>query len=133
MFAKTTIIGRLGADPSQKFTADGTPVTSFSVATDRSWTKDGQKQSVTTWYRVTAWRRLAETCAQFLQKGKLIYVEGVLSAPRVYEAKDGTHRASLDLTANVVKFLSSRNETTIETSDEGYASEPENGVSEVPF
>jgi single-strand DNA-binding protein len=112
MYQKLIIIGRLGRDPEMRYTPDGTPVTSFSVATDRRWTDaNGQQQSRTVWFRVTAWRRLAETCNQYLTKGRLVMVEGELTEPRPYQSRDGEWRASLDVTANAVKFLGGRGDT----------------------
>jgi len=111
MYQRLILIGRLGADPEMRYTTDGTPVTSFSVATDRKWTDaSGQAQSKTTWFRVSAWRKLAETCNQYLGKGKLVFVEGELSEPKPFEGRDGNWRASLDVTALNVKFLSPRTE-----------------------
>ena len=111
MYQKLILIGRLGRDPEMRYTPDGTPVTNFSVATDRRWTDaNGQQQSRTVWFRVTAWRRLAETCNQFLTKGRLVMVEGEVQEPKPYQGRDGTWRCSLDVTANVVRFLSGRGE-----------------------
>ncbi len=111
MYQKLILIGRLGRDPEMRYTPDGTPVTSFSVATDRRWTDaNGQQQSRTVWFRVTAWRRLAETCNQYLTKGRLVMVEGELMEPRVFQGRDGEWRASLDVTASAVKFLGGRGE-----------------------
>jgi len=102
MYAKTILIGRLGADPEMRYTPDGTPVTNFSVATDRTWTDSaGQKQQRTTWYGVTAWQRLAETCHQYLAKGRLVMVEGEVQQPKPYQGRDGTWRASLEVRADV--------------------------------
>jgi single-strand DNA-binding protein len=112
MYQKLIIIGRLGRDPEMRYTPDGTPVTSFSVATGRRWTDaNGQQQSRTVWFHVTAWRRLAETCNQYLTKGRLVMVEGELTEPRPYQSRDGEWRASLDVTANAVKFLGGRGDT----------------------
>jgi len=109
MYQKIIIVGRLGADPSLSYTADGTPVTSFSVATDRRWTDaDGKAQSKTTWFRVSAWRKLAETCNEYLSKGRQVLVEGELGEPKPYQGRDGQWRASLDVTAQSVKFLGSK-------------------------
>jgi single-strand DNA-binding protein len=111
MYQKLIIIGRLGRDPEMRYTPDGTPVTSFSVATDRRWTDaNGQQQSRTVWFRVTAWRRLAETCNQYLTKGRLVMVEGEVMEPRTYQGRDGEWRASLDVTARNVQFLGGRGE-----------------------
>jgi len=111
MYQKVILIGRLGRDPEMRYTADGTPVTSFSVATDRRWTdQSGQQQQRTVWFRVTAWKRQAETCNQFLTKGRLVMVEGELSEPKPYQSREGEWRASLEVRALAVKFLESRGE-----------------------
>lgn len=111
MHQSITIIGRLGADPEMRYTPDGAPVTSFSVATDRKWKNaEGQEQVKTTWFRVSCWRKLAEITNQYLSKGKLVFIEGELAEPKPYQAKDGTWRASLDVTATNVKFLSPKSE-----------------------
>ncbi|NLD71443.1 MAG: single-stranded DNA-binding protein [Chloroflexi bacterium] len=111
MYQRLMIIGRLGRDPEMRYTASGVPVTNFSVATDRRWTdQNGQQQERTVWFRVSAWRRLAETCNQYLSKGRLVMVEGELSEPTPYQARDGEWRASLDVTARNVQFLGGRDE-----------------------
>ena len=111
MYQRLMIIGRLGRDPEMRYTASGVPVTNFSVATDRRWTdQNGQQQERTVWFRVSAWRRLAETCNQYLSKGRLVMVEGALSEPTPYQARDGEWRASLDVTARNVQFLGGRDE-----------------------
>lgn len=106
MFQQTIIIGNLGRDPEMRFTGDGTPVTSFSVAVNRKWTSaDGSQGEKTWWFRVTAWRRLAETCNQYLRKGSPVMVIGEIDAS-AYMPRDGSEpRASLELTAQQVKFL----------------------------
>jgi len=102
---KMLIIGRVGGDPEMRFTPDGTAVTSFSVAANRNIRQpDGSFREETEWFRVSAWRKLAETCNQFLTKGKLIYVEGSLRT-RSYDGKDGQKRFSLDVNAEKVLFL----------------------------
>jgi len=109
MYQKLIIIGNLGRDPEMRYTQDGTPVTSFSVATNRRWTDaSGQQQERTVWFRVSAWRRLAETCNQYLSKGRRVLVEGEIQEPRVWQGQDGQWRASLDVTARAVKFLGGR-------------------------
>ncbi|HQJ50176.1 MAG TPA: single-stranded DNA-binding protein [Anaerolineae bacterium] len=77
MYQNTIVVGHLGRDPEMRYTPDGTPVTTFNIATSRKWTNpEGQPQEKTTWFRVTAWRKLAENCNQFLAKGRLVLVEG---------------------------------------------------------
>ncbi len=111
MYQTTTIIGYLGSDPEMRYTPSGVPVTSFGVAVNRKWTdKDGETQERTTWFRVTAWRKLAETCAQHLRKGRLVMVEGDIDAS-AWTGQDGKPRATLELTAKTVKFLSPKEES----------------------
>jgi len=95
------IIGNLGRDPEMRYTPDGKPVTSFSVAVNKKWA-DGEK---TWWFRVTCWDRLAETANEYLKKGSLVMVIGEIDA-NAWTAQDGTARGSLELTARNVKFLS---------------------------
>lgn len=138
MYQKVIIIGRLGRDPEMRYTPDGTPVTSFSVATDRRWTdQSGQQQQRTVWWRVSAWRRLAETCNQFMTKGSLVMIEGEITEPRTYQAKDGTWRANLDLTANAVRLLSGRGEAQAAAGGAPAATAegevPSLGEEEIPF
>ena len=106
---KILIIGNLGSDPEMRYTPNGNPVTSFTVATNRRYrTSDGENREETEWFRISAWNRLAETCNQYLQKGSKVYLEGRLSS-RTYTANDGTTRVSLDVNASEVRFIDSRN------------------------
>ena len=115
-FNKITIVGYLGRDPELRYTADGTPVCDFSVATtERRKDKSGEPQDITTWFRVTVWRKQAELAGQYLTKGKQVYVEGRL-IQREYQDRDGHTRYSLEVTASDVQFLGSR-------GDEGSARE----------
>ena len=105
MYQNTVVVGHLGRDPEMKYTQDGTPVTSFSIATTRKWTgKDGQPAEETTWFRVAVWGKLGETCNQYLSKGRLVLVEGTISAS-AYKSREGEARASLELRASTVRFL----------------------------
>jgi single-strand DNA-binding protein len=109
MYTKLLIIGNLGRDPELRFLPDGTPVTTFSVATSR---KAGEKDE-TTWFRVTVWSKQAESCNQYLTKGSKVLVEGRLKAePTVYQRKDGTWASSYELTAETVRFLSGKSDET---------------------
>ena len=117
MYQKLVIVGRLGRDPEMRFTPTGQAVTSFSVATERQYTDQrGKPVKETVWFKVTAWGKLAETCNTYLQKGKLVLIEGRLTVdaktggPRVWTGQDGQARASYEVTAQTVKFLSQRSE-----------------------
>ena len=117
MYQKLVIVGRLGRDPEMRYTPTGQAVTSFSVATDRQYSdQSGKPVKETVWFKVTAWGKLAETCNTYLQKGKLVLIEGRLTVdaktggPRVWTGQDGQARASYEVTAQTVKFLSQRSE-----------------------
>jgi single-strand DNA-binding protein len=117
-FNKIIVVGYLGRDPEIRYTADGTPVCSFSVATtERKKDKSGEFQDITTWFRVSVWRRQAELANQYLSKGKQVYVEGRLSANE-YQDRDGNTRTSLDIQATDIQFLSSRSENETGTKEE---------------
>jgi single-strand DNA-binding protein len=104
---KVMIIGNLGKDPEMKYTANGNSVTKFPVAVNRAYTTpSGERKEETEWFNVVAWSKLAETCSQFLQKGRRVYVEGRLQT-RVYEDPPGHKNYWTDLVANTVLFLES--------------------------
>lgn len=117
MFQKLTLIGHLGSDPDLRYTSQGTPVCTFSVATNRRWTNnDGTQGEETVWWRVSAWGRLGETCHQYLSKGRMVFIEGEIvpdpqtGGPRLWTGKDGQVRASFEVRARTVKFLGGRGE-----------------------
>ncbi len=111
MYQKTVIVGHVGRDAEMRYTPTGVPVTSFSVAVNRRWTSaNGEQQEKTTWFRVTCWRKLAETAAQYITKGKLLLVEGEVDV-QAYTDREGAARGTLELTANTFKFLGGRGET----------------------
>jgi len=113
---KIMIIGNVGRDPESRFTSDGTEFVSFSVAvSERARRAQGGDQGaapanqdeITTWFRVTAWRRLAEVVKQYVQKGTSIFVMGTLRVSE-YTGNDGQKRTSLDITMDEMQLLSSR-------------------------
>ena len=110
MYQRTIVVGHLGRDPEMRYTPTGVPVTSFSMATTRKWTNaNGEPQEKTTWFRVTCWRKQAELAAQYLQKGRLVLVEGEIETS-AWTDKEGNPRASLELTASTFRFLGARGE-----------------------
>ena len=105
---KVMIIGHLGRDPEMRYTPSGRPVTTFSVATNRSWTtSDGEKRTDTEWFNVVAWNKLAEICNQYLVKGQQVYVEGRLQTRR-WEDSNGTRHTSVEVVANEMIMLGDR-------------------------
>ncbi len=102
---KIIVIGNVGADPEMRFTASGTPVTSFSIAANRSYNSpEGDRKQETEWFNVVTWNRLAETCNQYLSKGRRAYVEGRLHS-HSWEGQDGQRRFRNEIIANTVLFL----------------------------
>jgi single-strand DNA-binding protein len=107
---KVMVIGNVGRDPEMRYTASGTPVTSFSVATSRSWTNsEGERCEETEWFNVVAWSNLAEICKQHLRKGQQVYIEGRLQT-RQWEDHEGRKRYRTELVANEMIKLGSRGE-----------------------
>jgi len=102
---KIIVIGNLGSEPEMRFTPNGRPVTSFSVATNwRFTTPEGERKEETEWFTVVTWGRLAEQCNQFLTKGRLVYVEGRLRT-HTWESQDGQKRYRNEIVADRVSFL----------------------------
>jgi single-strand DNA-binding protein len=102
---KVMIIGNLGADPEMRFAPSGSPVTSFNIASSRTFTtKDGEKKQETEWFTVVTWDKLAENCNQFLSKGRKAYVEGRLKT-RSWEDKEGVKHYKTEVIASQVIFL----------------------------
>jgi single-strand DNA-binding protein len=102
---KVMLIGNVGTDPEMRFTPSGNPVTSFRLATSRVYTtSDGERKQETEWFTVVAWRKLAESCNQFLTKGQRVYVEGNIRT-RNWEGRDGQKRTAVEVIANRVLFL----------------------------
>ena len=117
MYHTIIIAGNVGQEPSMRFTPSGQAVTAFSVATNRQYTNSaGETVKETVWFRVTSWGKQAETCNQYVKKGSKVLVEGRLTAdpstggPKIFDKNDGTKGASFEVTANTVRFLSSRDE-----------------------
>lgn len=104
-FNKIILVGNLGRDPELRYTPQGTPVCSFTVATnEKRKDKTGETQDVTTWFRVTLWGRQAETASQYLTKGRPIYVEGRLRLEE-WTDRDGKQRFTLEVHATDMQFI----------------------------
>lgn len=110
MYSKVIIVGNIGGDVTMRYTPSGDAVTSFSLATNKTWTKDGVKQEKATWWKVTCWRKLAEVTATYCKKGDRLLVEGEDVEVQTYTNKNGEAAASLGLTASAVKFMTPKGE-----------------------
>jgi single-strand DNA-binding protein len=109
-FELVLLVGYLGKDPEMRYTPQGTAVTTFSMATDREYTKNDEKVKETTWWRVQTWGKSAEACNEYLRKGSLVAVEGRMSPnergnPRIWTNKSGEPQALFEVNAKEVKFL----------------------------
>ena len=105
MYNRIMAIGNLGRDPEMRYTAQGVPVTTFSIATNRVYTDAaGQRQEETQWFTVVTWRQLAEQCNQYLVKGRRAFVEGRLHS-RTWEGNDGRPHFVVEIIADQVRFL----------------------------
>lgn len=111
------LAGNLGRDPEMRYTPSGQAVTNFNVAVDDSYTNsNGERVDRTIWIRVSAWGRLAETCNNYLKKGRKVLVEGRLvvdpatGGPRTFTRNDGSSGANYEVSARTVRFLSARGE-----------------------
>jgi single-strand DNA-binding protein len=142
MYQTVIIVGNVGRDPEMRYTPSGQAVTSFSVATNRQYNNNnGETVKETVWFRVSAWGKTGETCNQYLKKGSKVLIEGRLTAdpatggPRIWTSQDGSPRASFEVSAQTVRFLSSRNEVegggtgTAPVTEEGGAPADE----DIPF
>ncbi len=105
---KVIIIGNLTRDPELKQTQSGQPVATFGIATNREWaTKDNDRKKSTEFHEVVAWARLAEICANYLRKGKLVYIEGYLKT-RSWEAENGEKRFRTEIVMHDMIMLDKR-------------------------
>ena len=105
---KVIIIGVLGRDPEMRYTPSGRPVTSFSVATSRTWVSaEGERREETEWFNVVAWGNLAEICKAHLTKNQQVYVEGRLQT-RGWEDETGKKHFRTELVANEMILLGDR-------------------------
>lgn len=128
MYQQITLIGNLGNDPESRFTPAGVPVASFSLAVNKRFTNaNGETTDKSTWFRVTTWRKQAEIVGQYLHKGSKVMVVGEVEEARAFTDRDGKNRASLEVTAQLVKFLDGNGK---EVHAEGGSG---GGESDIPF
>lgn len=143
-FNKIILVGNLGRDPELRYTPQGTPVCSFTLATnERRKDKAGEMQDITTWFRVTLWGRQAETASQYLTKGRPVYVEGRLRVEE-WTDRDGKARHTLEVHATDMQFIGTRGEDggqgharsdagPSSSAGRGPASEPDINDDDIPF
>ena len=129
---KVLLIGHLGRDPEMRYTPSGRPVTTFSMASSRSWnTAEGERRSETEWFNIVAWGSLAEICNQYLKKGQQVYIEGRLQTRR-WEDDEGNKRSTTEVVAREMIMLGDRRDKEDQTrpDEETYGDEDDD---EFPF
>lgn len=115
---KVMLIGRLGRDPEMRYTPSGRPVTTFSLASSRTWnTSEGERKTETEWFNIVTWGSLAEICKQFLTKGQQVYIEGRLQT-RYWEDAEGKKHNATEIVANEMIILGDRRDQTQTEGDE---------------
>lgn len=141
MYQQITIVGNVGRDPELRYTQEGIAVCDFSVAVNRRFGTGDDARDETTWFRVNVWRNQAEVVAKYLKKGRQVLVVGEVRA-NPYLDKSGQAAASLDITAQTVKFLGNRDDS--ENGGERYeddfqprgkrgSSRPPENTEDIPF
>lgn len=120
MINSAHLIGRLGKDPIARFTPNQVAVTNFTIATDSSYSKDGERHKRTDWHNIVTFGKIAEAASNYLKKGRLVYVEGRLQT-RSWDDKDGIKRYTTEIVASEVKFLDSSSNVAPPPEDPGYA------------
>jgi single-strand DNA-binding protein len=132
---KVILVGNLGADPEVRYASSGAAVVNFRIATSENWTnKEGGKETRTEWHRIVAFGKLAEICAEYLNKGKQVYIEGRLQS-RSWEDKEGNKRWTTEIVANNVVMLGGAGDQVRDTSGEPPEGPPEPSQQEddIPF
>jgi len=141
---KALLIGHLGKDPEIRYTADGSPVANFSLATNEFWVdKNGTRQERTEWHNIVAWTKLAELAKRYLTKGRQVYVEGRIRT-REWDDREGNKRRTTEIVASTLVLLGSRAEghelaapvaATQRTSAEGEPGLAETAITDddIPF
>lgn len=142
MYHTIIIAGNLGKDPEMRYLPSGQAVTNFNVATSRKYTdSNGQQVKETIWFRISVWGKQAEVCSQYLRKGSKVLVEGRLipdlgtGGPRLWKRQDGSAAASFEVSANTIRFLSSRldDEAGAGAAEFGGAAPLEEPEDSIPF
>ena len=120
MLNKIMLIGNVGKDPELQITSDGTSVTRFSLAVNRSYkSSSGEKVEETEWFNIVAWRQLAEICERYLHKGSKVYIEGRLTQ-RKYTDREGMQRTTVDVIATAMEMLSPKPASSSAEEGEGH-------------
>jgi len=138
MYHKIIVVGNLGRDPEMRYTPSGQAVTNFSIASTRRYSdRSGEQREETIWFRVSVWGKQAESCNQYLSRGRQVLVEGRLNPddngnPRTFQRQDGSTGSSFEITAQTVRFLS-RGGDSGGAQDDGYSTSGTQTEDDIPF
>lgn len=129
---KVMLIGNLGRDPEMRYTPSGRPVTTFSLATNRTWkSTDGERRNETEWFNIVAWGSLAEICNKYLKKGRQVYIEGRLQTRR-WEDDDGNKHQNIEVVAKEMVMLGDKSKPNGDDAEANEGNEVEE-EDEFPF
>jgi single-strand DNA-binding protein len=131
---KVILVGHLGKDPEMRTLEGGVSVTSFPLATSETFNKDGQKVEQTEWHNIVMWRGLADVAVKFLQKGKLVYIEGKLRT-RSFEDKEGVKKYTTEVVAENFTMLGRKSDFELDNTPRQSAKGPGNNsdAADLPF
>ncbi|MDF9407050.1 MAG: Single-stranded DNA-binding protein ssb [Pelotomaculum sp. PtaB.Bin013] len=131
MLNKVILIGRLTKEPDLRYTTSGIAVAKFTLAVDRRFSKDREKEA--DFIDIVVWQKQAETCANYLGKGRLVAVEGRLQI-RSYDDSQGIRRKAAEVVAENVRFLDRAKESgAVAGENQGYGSEIGFNEDDIPF
>jgi single-strand DNA-binding protein len=131
---KAMVIGRVTQTPEKRVIPSGQSVASFSVATNRTWVKDGQKQEQAEFHNVVAWGKLADICEQYLDKGRRVYIEGRIQT-RSWDGQDGSKKYRTEIIAENMIMLDGRNSNSGggNTGSSPQVADDEIRIEDIPF
>ncbi|HJX03787.1 MAG TPA: single-stranded DNA-binding protein [Dehalococcoidia bacterium] len=130
---KVLLIGNVGTDPEMRFTPNGNPVTSFRLAVGRTYnTQEGERRQETDWFSIVTWGKQAESCNQYLTKGKRIFVEGRF-VTSTWEGQDGQKRTRYEVNASRVIFLDKQTTGPVPSEDTAVELSEEITPEDLPF
>ena len=130
---KVQLIGHLGKNPEVRYTASGSAVANFSIATNESWIgKDGQKNEKTEWHNIVAWGKLGEICGEYLTKGKQVYIEGRITT-RSWDDRDGNKRYTTEVKADNMIMLGGGGSSNLSAESSVAEAPPSSIEDDIPF
>ncbi len=130
---KVQLIGHLGKNPEVRYTASGSAVANFSIATNESWIgKDGQKNEKTEWHNIVAWGKLGEICGEYLTKGKQVYIEGRITT-RSWDDRDGNKRYTTEVKADNMIMLGGGGSSNFSAESSVAEAPPSSIEDDIPF